>query len=570
MTHNAEDSLNPLRFDLLSLLRLLLLIGLATLVLPVSGLGTRTVEAQQRSVAWERFDVRLDLREDGTFHVAERQQIAFDGGPFRGAFREIPIARMDDIGNVQVSAVNGETVEPFTFVSPGTFSDVPGTYTYRQTASNLKIDWGFDPATSETRTFVIEYDVVGALRVYLDAEPPYQQISWIAVPSGLTDIGPVEEATMTMRLPVAVDPAQTEISPGDDPADHTENGQVWTWETSDLGKGDSFETGLRFPPIVAVGPPSWQEASDIQETREMESQARGDILNLVFIGAGLLLTVGGGLGVYGLWYTRGRDPHTGLVADFLPQPPDDLPPGAAGTLLDERADDHDVIATLVDLGHRDVIKIDETQSEGFFGIGGSRDFELTLRADDPATVPFERALLHALFGSRLEAGKTTKLSQVKERVAMAQASIKEDLYAELVRRGYFLKSPESTRSRWSSVAKVIIFLAVGSGFILVGAFADIAPLVWFPIIVVAGLALLLMAVSGALPRKTEAGAEAAARWRAFRKYLESIEKYEKLDEAREIFDRYLPYAVAFGLERSWVQKFANVQAPTPGLVRRRE
>ena len=67
-----------------------------------------------------------------------------------------------------------------------------------------------------------------------------------------------------------------------------------------------------------------------------------------------------------------------------------------------------------------------------------------------------------------------------------------------------------------------------------------------------------------MPRKTPAGAEAAAKWRAFRNYLASIERYEKLDEAQGIFDRYLPYAIAFGLESSWVDKFSRVPTASPG------
>ena len=43
----------------------------------------------------------------------------------------------------------------------------------------------------------------------------------------------------------------------------------------------------------------------------------------------------------------------------------------------------------------------------------------------------------------------------------------------------------------------------------------------------------------------------------------NIEKYTKLEEAKEIFDRYLPYAIAFGLERSWISKFSQVDTPAP-------
>jgi hypothetical protein len=67
-----------------------------------------------------------------------------------------------------------------------------------------------------------------------------------------------------------------------------------------------------------------------------------------------------------------------------------------------------------------------------------------------------------------------------------------------------------------------------------------------------------------MPRKTPKGAEEAARWLAFKRYLQDVEKYTNLEEATAIFDRYLAYAIAFGMERSWLQKFARVsEAPVP-------
>jgi predicted membrane protein DUF2207 len=86
---------------------------------------------------------------------------------------------------------------------------------------------------------------------------------------------------------------------------------------------------------------------------------------------------------------------------------------------------------------------------------------------------------------------------------------------------------------------------------------------WFPLSALVVLTVAIYLLSGALPRKTRAGAEAAAKWRAFRRYLAGIEKYDKVAERREIFDTYLPYAVAFGLEQSWVGAFASAGAAAP-------
>jgi hypothetical protein len=86
----------------------------------------------------------------------------------------------------------------------------------------------------------------------------------------------------------------------------------------------------------------------------------------------------------------------------------------------------------------------------------------------------------------------------------------------------------------------------------------------FPAVVAIGLGGVLYRLGKSMPRKTRAGAEAAAKWRAFRRYLDDIEGYEKVSESRQIFDQYLAYAVAFGIDTAWVRKFAAVETETPG------
>jgi hypothetical protein len=56
----------------------------------------------------------------------------------------------------------------------------------------------------------------------------------------------------------------------------------------------------------------------------------------------------------------------------------------------------------------------------------------------------------------------------------------------------------------------------------------------------------------------------AAKWQGFKRYLETIDRFEQLSAARQIFEPYLPYAVAFGLEKDWIEKFSRVMTPAPG------
>src|SRR4029079_14035782 len=84
-----------------------------------------------------------------------------------------------------------------------------------------------------------------------------------------------------------------------------------------------------------------------------------------------------------------------------------------------------------------------------------------------------------------------------------------------------------------------------------------------PWVVLFILSFALMYLARYMPRKTPKGSEAAARWNAFRRYLEHIEKYTNVAESKEQFEKYLPYAVAFGIDKTWVEKFARVNTPAP-------
>ncbi|HEY7033249.1 MAG TPA: DUF2207 domain-containing protein [Thermomicrobiales bacterium] len=549
------------RWTLLSVLAL-------SLVGASVALGARAISAQEsKSVVWNQYDVTLDVQTDGSYHVTERQEIDFRGGPFTGGFANIPLERIDALRGVVVREETADGVKDYTYVQWSDYDEAPGTYTATQTSSQVSIKYGFEPTTNQTRTFILEYDVFGAMRVYPNNTPPNEQIWWTAIASDVTDVAPVQSATTTIILPTAVTdlgPPVMVSGPGDDtPQAHTTDGKTWTWQDSNLTSGDSFEVRLQIPPIINAAPPSWQQRDDEQRQKDEQNNQREALYNVIFLGIGLLTLVGGGAGLYGLWYSRGRDPHTGLVADFLPAPPDDLPPGAAGTLVDERADERDVTATLVDLANRGVLKMDETQSPSVLGFGGSRDFQLTLLQTDPAITAFETELLRSLFGSSLKADQTVKLSNVRSRFTSATPKIKTLLYDELVKRGYFPRSPEATRSRWRKGSTFLLIGLITIGCIAGGAVASIAPLAWFVVVALIVLAVGLVYISTVMPRKTQPGAEAAAKWRAFRKYLDDIEKYEHVAESKQIFDKYLPYAIAFGLENSWVAKFASVGAATP-------
>jgi uncharacterized membrane protein len=63
---------------------------------------------------------------------------------------------------------------------------------------------------------------------------------------------------------------------------------------------------------------------------------------------------------------------------------------------------------------------------------------------------------------------------------------------------------------------------------------------------------------------TEKGAQQAAAWKAFGKYLKQMSRDRQLaTESLNTWDSYFPYAMVFGLATSWITQFSRLDAPAP-------
>src|SRR4029077_11555083 len=84
---------------------------------------------------------------------------------------------------------------------------------------------------------------------------------------------------------------------------------------------------------------------------------------LWFLGSNpiLLLPIFAFLVMFPLWWVKGRDPKAGISVAPMYEPPKDMTPAEAGTLIDDSTDPRDVTSILVDLAVRGYIKIREEQ-----------------------------------------------------------------------------------------------------------------------------------------------------------------------------------------------------------------
>jgi uncharacterized membrane protein len=138
------------------------------------------------------------------------------------------------------------------------------------------------------------------------------------------------------------------------------------------------------------------------------------------------------------------------------------------------------------------------------------------------------------------------------------------LYEELVTDGLVPRSPETVRNSYGCFSFVIMAGAFGAFFAIPAALgADIMTAVC-PSFAIGLTGVAFLVVSRYMPAKTQKGAETTAQWNAFKHYLQNINEYRNLAEAGDIFEKYLPYATAFGLERTWIRKFTAVSTtPMP-------
>ena len=148
-----------------------LLTGAALLLGALLVLHARPAFAQDQSLLWERFDVDLIVRKDGTFEVTEHQTIRFTRGTFTFGFRAIPTRYIDAIDNWTLTDAGGNR---YRLADSG---KAPYTFTISEKGSRYVVYWYFPPTSNRSETFTLAYTVHGGLRYYEGGD----QLWWQAI-----------------------------------------------------------------------------------------------------------------------------------------------------------------------------------------------------------------------------------------------------------------------------------------------------------------------------------------------------------------------------------------------------
>jgi uncharacterized membrane protein len=262
--------------------------------------------------------------------------------------------------------------------------------------------------------------------------------------------------------------------------------------------------------------------------------------------------------MFALWYSVGRDPDPGVSVAPQYEPPKGMCPAEAGTLLDDTIHPRDITCTIVDLAVRGYIKIEEKVDT--FLLFHHKDYLFHLLKPREQwggdLTPHERVMLENIFLG----GTETRLSSLKNRFYTVIPIVRQDIMSALKSKGIYTLDPESANG-YSIVAGVAIAILVVAVQILgwMNLFYSI-PLVIGSVLV---SALIWWLFARQMTAKTVAGARARIAVLGFQEFMNRVDADRIKRMPPDTFEKFLPYAMALGVEHHWAQAFDGIIKDPP-------
>ena len=492
--------------------------------------------ADARSFVLSRFDVELHVLPGGALLVTETVSPRFEGAG-NGIERLIPIEYRTPQGfNYSLLldrvSVTDEQGTPLTFES-----------SRERHYRNFRI-W-IPGATDATRTFVLKYLVRNGLKFFEDHDELYWNVTgdeW--------DV-PIEQASVRIILPPQTTGVRAQAFTGAYGA--REQAATVTIAGSGIEMTMTRPLGFREGLTAVVG---WDTGFVTAPTAL--DRTRMALVSNWPLGIPLLIF---GL-MYRLWSTRGRDPRLRPIA-VMYEPPDRLTPAEVGTLVDERPDTRDITATLVDLAVRGYLRITERKAEHLFGLWSSLDYlfhRIKPQQEWAALPAFERLLLEAVFKD--SEGDEVLLSALENRFYQSLPGIHDAIFNSLQTRHYYGQRPDRVKQGYLAGGITLgVVLTIG-----LAALADrwgMAPLTALAAGLLAGV--IVVGFGRIMPARTQQGTKALEGVLGFEEFLTRVEadRFDRLIKTPELFEKFLPYAMALGVEQNWARAFESIVMTAP-------
>ena len=262
--------------------------------------------------------------------------------------------------------------------------------------------------------------------------------------------------------------------------------------------------------------------------------------------------------MFGLWHTVGKDPDPGISVAPMYEPPRGLTPAEAGTLLEDTIHPRDITSTIVDLAVRGYIKIEEKVDTILVFHHKDYIFHL-LKAKDgwgPELAAHERVMLENIFLG----GTETRLSSLKNRFYTTIPIVREDIMSALKRKGMYMLDPDSANG-YSIAAAIAIGVALAAIHLL--GWADLFNSIPLAIGSILISAVIWWLFARQMMAKTVLGARTRIQVLGFEEFLNRVDADRIKRLPPDAFEKFLPYAMAFGVEHHWAQAFAGIVKDPP-------
>jgi uncharacterized membrane protein len=513
---------------------LIVVIGIVAL----SGVTT----ASGKELRIEKFDAHIVVASNGAIDVTETIRAHFLGSNWHGLYRSIPVEYVTPQGLnytlfLDVKQVTDGNGRPLKF-------DSSRVRHYRK----LKIY--IPDADNSVQTVSIEYTVSDAIKFFEDHDELYWNVTgdeW--------DV-PIESAHAKIILPAGASNLRATAFTG------VYGSRAKDAEIDIAGNGVEVRTTAPLPYHAGLTVAVAFDKGVIQEPTAADVVGR-----FVRSNWPLFLPVVVFCFMFYLWWTRGRDPRLRPIAAQY-EPPNQLTPGEAGTLVDNSANMRDITASIVDLAVRGYLVIEEVQKDRMLGLMHEKDYNFILQKDRSqwsALKPHEQALLDGFFTTGT-AGETISMDSLHNSFYKTLPIMRSGIFESLVSRGFYKRRPDSVRSTYLGAGIVLGVLMIWGG----GALArdlGIAPLPF----IVGGIvsALVICAFGWFMPAHTEQGTRALENVLGFEDFLNHVEadRFNRTIKTPQMFEKFLPFAMAFGVEKNWSKAFDGIMTQPPGWYR---
>ena len=534
----------------------------------------------------------VQVAADASLHVTETIRVEAEGQDIRhGIFRDFP-TRYQRSGRTIRVGFDVESVQ---------LDGQPINYSRESLSNGVRIRIG--SADSEVsqgeHSYVIRYTTTGQLGFF----PDYDELYWNVTGTGW--MFRIDSAETRIRLPHAVPFGQRTFYTGPQGSTASDAqvvsespGQIDVRTTRPLGPHEGLTVAVSWQKGVVTPPPP---PSALAQWMEDHGGLAAAIVGLLAL-AGFY---------YYAWRRAGRGPVAGTVVPLF-QPPDGMSAPAVRYVRRMGFDNRVYAAAIVESGVKGKIRLVEHQ-EGLIFKSSKTRIEKT--ADGGDMDPPVRDMLSSLFQS----GDSIEMDKANYRAFQAAKGSLQDGLAETYKGRLFLTNkgwawaglalmmammaligavllsfdpygePGSADIAWLAVGLLLVSLGVaphgakpgGTGWLAIAicALTGLGGLFFlFGTFVVAqgsGEVLAMASPLLALPLVISAFWWMAAPTRDGRQVMDQIAGFERYlsvteedrlnvlhppEKTPELFERFLPYAIALGVENRWADRFSSVLA----------